>query len=256
MRKDADRQGEGFQLAKNNIYDLAGRRVVIAGGGGQIGQAIAARLQANGAAVEVWDLAFPEPCAGTSRQVDVTDPVAVGAAMDAAVAAMAGVDVLVYAVGATGPTKLTQDYSAEEWKRLIDINLNGAFNCIQSALRRFDPAASSHIVTIASIAGKDGNPLMAAYSAAKAGLIALTKSIGRELAHTKTRAHAIAPALIDTSLLDQMKPEVVAQNLAKIPMGRAGTPDEVAELAAWLISPGCTFTTGAVHDLSGGRATY
>lgn len=169
---------------------------------------------------------------------------------------MAGVDVLVYAVGATGPTRLTQEYSAEEWKRLIDINLNGAFNCIQSALRSFDPEASSHIVTIASIAGKDGNPLMAAYSAAKAGLIALTKSIGRELAHTKTRAHAIAPALIETGLLDQMRPEVVAQNLAKIPMGRAGTPDEVAELAAWLISPGCTFTTGAVHDLSGGRATY
>jgi len=243
-------------VAKSNIYDLGGRRVVIAGGGGQIGQSIASRLQEHGAAVEVWDLAFPEPCAGASRKVDVTDDTAVGAAMVAAVAAMGGVDALVYAVGATGPTKLTQDYAAEEWKRLIDINLNGAFNCIQYALRCFDPEAPSHVVTIASIAGKDGNPRMAAYSAAKAGLIALTKSIGRELAHTRTRAHAIAPALIDTRLLNQMNPEIVAQNLAKIPMGRAGTPDEVAELTAWLISPGCTFTTGAVHDLSGGRASY
>ncbi|SHF61129.1 3-oxoacyl-[acyl-carrier protein] reductase [Devosia limi DSM 17137] len=246
----------GFQLTKSNIYDLGGRRVVIAGGGGQIGQAIALRMQEHGAAVEVWDLTFPGPCSGTARRVDVTDAAAVGAAMDAAVAAMGGVDALVYAVGATGPTKLTQQYTADEWKRLIDINLNGAFNCIQSALECFDAEAPSHIVTIASIAGKEGNPRMAAYSAAKAGLIALTKSVGRELAHTRTRTHAIAPALIDTNLLKQMKPEIVAQNMAKIPMGRAGTPGEVAELAAWLISPGCTFTTGAVHDLSGGRATY
>ncbi|RAH97351.1 3-oxoacyl-ACP reductase [Acuticoccus sediminis] len=237
-------------------FDLTGRRAVITGGGGCIGAAVAERMAALGADVEVWDLKAPDEWATRSRIVDVTDAEAVHRAMDAAAAKLGGLDVLVCAAGITGPTRPASTYSAAEWRRVLDINLDGTFYCVNAALRHMEPDRRSDIVCLASIAGKDGNPGMAAYSAAKAGVIAMVKSIGRELALTQIRTHAIAPALIETGLLEQMDAATVAANLAKIPMGRAGTPGEVAELAAWLMSSGCSFTTGAVHDLSGGRATY
>tara|TARA_R110002020_G_scaffold66473_13_gene174736 strand:+ start:815 stop:1549 length:735 start_codon:yes stop_codon:yes gene_type:complete len=239
-----------------NQYALDGRRVIVAGGGGDIGLAIARGLVRAGSRVEIWDIAPCQDWTGDSSIVDVTDPEAVHQTMAAAANRLGGLDTLVYAVGATGPTLAAQHYDSTTWMRVIDINLNGAFHCAHAALAHMDPNVRGDIVNIASIAGKDGNPRMAAYSAAKAGLIAMTKSIGRELAHTRIRTHAIAPALIATRLLEQMSPEAVEENRNKIPMRRTGTPDEVAELAAWLISPGCTFSTGAVHDLSGGRATH
>ncbi|WP_417583132.1 SDR family NAD(P)-dependent oxidoreductase [Pelagibacterium sp.] len=241
---------------QRNGYDLGGRRAIVPGGAGEIGQAIARRLASCGAIVEIWDLALPAEWQKSGQIVDVTDPIAVSSAMANATQKMGGVDMLVYAAGITGPTEMTQNYQLDAWHRTLDVNLNGAFYCARAALAHFDPDQPAHIVVLASIAGKDGNPRMAAYSAAKAGLIAMTKSIGRELAHTQIRAHAIAPALIQTRLLDQMDAGTIQANRAKIPMGRTGTPDEVAELTAWLVSPGCTFSTGAVHDLSGGRATY
>ena len=237
-----------------NTYDLAGRRAVVTGGAGAIGRAVAERIAALGGRVEIWDLAIPEGMTG--RTVDVTDAPAVARAMEAAADALGGIDTLVCAAGITGPTKPARDYGAAEWRRVLAVNLDGTFHCVNAALALMDEARRGDIVCLASIAGKDGNPGMAAYSAAKAGVIAMVKSVGRELARTSIRAHAVAPALIETGLLAQMDAAVVAANLAKIPMGRAGTPEDVAELTAFLISPGCTFTTGAVHVLSGGRATY
>lgn len=239
-----------------NQYALEGRRAVVTGGSGDIGLAIAHCFARAGVRVEIWDIVASSEWDGPARLVDVTDAAAVDDAMAQAAERLGGIDALVYAAGATGPTQLTGSYDEAAWMRIIDVNLNGAFRCARAALQHMDPQSRADIVTLASIAGKDGNPKMAAYSAAKAGLIAMTKSIGREMAHTQIRTHAIAPALIQTRLLEQMDERTVEENRNKIPMRRVGTPDEVAELAAWLISPGCTFSTGAVHDLSGGRATY
>ncbi|WP_108661744.1 SDR family oxidoreductase [Acuticoccus kandeliae] len=239
-----------------NTYDLTGRRAVVAGGGGAIGGAIARRFAELGVAVEVWDLALPEAWRDRGRVVDVTDAAAVTDAMKAAADTLGGLDILVYAAGITGPTRTVRDYETADWLRTLDINLNGAFYCARAALQHMRPDQPGHIIMLASIAGKEGNPAMSAYSAAKAGVIALTKSLGKELAQTGIRAHAIAPALIETSLLAQMDEATVKLNLSKIPMGRPGSAEDVAELSAWLASPGCNFSTGAVHDLSGGRATY
>ncbi|KAB0268070.1 SDR family oxidoreductase [Microvirga brassicacearum] len=243
---------------RENSYDLAGRLAVITGGAGQIGSAIAKIFSRSGAKVEIWDRHEPAAAEGVLRfrAVDVTDPGSVSRAMAEAARDLGGVDLLVNAAGVTGPTKNVADYSPAEWQLTLSVNLTSVFYCSHAALQVMDRSRSGRIINIASVAGKDGNPGMAAYSAAKAGVIAFSKALGKELGTTQIRVHSIAPALIETGLLRQMDPEMVAANFAKIPMGRAGTPKEVAELAAWLASDGCSFSTGAVHDLSGGRATY
>ncbi|AML50433.1 hypothetical protein RC74_03370 [Falsihalocynthiibacter arcticus] len=244
-----------------NTYDLNGRHAVVTGGSGEIGLAIAKRLLSCGASVDIWDMApapssYPLSAQATHQFVDITNPDAVMAAMKATAHDANAIDILINSAGITGPVNSIKEYDLNNWHKTLDVNLNGAFYCTKAALMHMEPQRRGHIISLASIAGKEGNPGMAAYSVAKAGIIAMTKSLGRELASTQIRVHAIAPALIKTNLLLQMKPETVAQNLAKIPLGHAGRVEDVAELAAWLVSTGCRFSTGAVHDLSGGRATY
>ena len=241
---------------KQNTYDLTGCHAIVTGGAGEIGQAIADRLASSGAHVEVWDLSANQTSHLRSRIVDITDYQGVVKAMESYFQEVGSINILVNSAGITGHTADIKDCNIEDWQKTLDVNLNGSFYCTKAALKYMEPKCSGRIISLASIAGKEGNPGMAAYSAAKAGVIAMTKALGRELADTEIRVHAIAPALIQTKLLKQMAPEVVAKNLTKIPLGRAGTVDEVAELATWLASPGCSFSTGAIHDLSGGRATY
>jgi 2-dehydro-3-deoxy-L-rhamnonate dehydrogenase (NAD+) len=231
--------------------DFTGRVAVVAGGCGGIGQAVRARLAAGGANVIVWDLAD-----GADARLDLTDEVAVNDAMKQLIERFGRIDVLVNAAGITGPTVNIEHYTFADWKRVLDVNLTATFLCCKAAVAPMRRQNSGRIVNLASIAGKEGNAGMTGYSAAKAAVIALTKSLGKELADTGIRVNAIAPAVIATELIKQMSADVLKGVLAKIPLGRPGQPEEVAALVAWLSSQECSFSTGAVFDLSGGRATY
>jgi 3-oxoacyl-[acyl-carrier protein] reductase len=241
------------------------RVAVVTGGAGGIGRAMAARLQRDGHCVALWDLdgnaatqaaaALPEGSA-IGLRVDVTDEACVAAAMRATLARFGALHVLVNSAGATGPVADVADCDLTSWQRCIDVNLRSVFLCSRAAVQPMLEAGFGRIVNLASIAGKEGNPQMSAYSAAKAGVIAFTKSMGKELALTPIRVNCIAPAVIETPLLAQMTPEALNASLAKIPMQRAGTADEAANLVAWLACDQCSFSSGATFDLSGGRATY
>ena len=231
--------------------DFTGHVAVVAGGCGGIGQAVRARLAAGGANVIVWDLAD-----GADTRLDLTDEGAVDNAMKQLIERFGRIDVLVNAAGITGPTVNIEHYTLADWKRVLDVNLTATFLCCKAAVAPMRRQNSGRIVNLASIAGKEGNAGMTGYSAAKAAVIALTKSLGKELADTGIRVNAIAPAVIATELIKQMSADVLKGVLAKIPLGRPGQPEEVAALVAWLSSQECSFSTGAVFDLSGGRATY
>jgi len=231
--------------------DFSGRIAVISGGCGGIGQAVRARLAAADATVIIWDVAE-----GADKRVDLTDETAVNHAMAQLLERFGRIDVLVNAAGITGPTVDIEHYSLSEWKRTLDVNLTSTFLCCRAAIAPMRQRNSGRIVNLASIAGKEGNAGMTGYSAAKAGVIALTKSLGKELAATEIRVNAIAPAVIATDLVKQMSDDAYRSVLAKIPLGRAGRPEEVAAMVAWLASDECSFSTGAVFDMSGGRATY
>jgi 3-oxoacyl-[acyl-carrier protein] reductase len=166
------------------------------------------------------------------------------------------IDIFVNSAGIAGPVANVCDYSLEDWHRVMDINLTGTFLCCRAAVAHMQKNNCGRIVNLASIAGKEGNPAQSAYSASKAGVIALTKSLGKELAKTEIRVNCIAPAMVATELLDQMTAEKRQENFSKIPMGRAGLPEEIASIVAWLSSDDCSFCTGTVFDASGGRATY
>jgi 2-dehydro-3-deoxy-L-rhamnonate dehydrogenase (NAD+) len=231
--------------------DLSGRIAVISGGCGGIGQAVRERLASLGAKVVVWDVAD-----GADARIDLTDEAVVNDAMARLLARFGRIDILVNAAGITGPTVNIEQYGLAEWRRVLDVNLTSTFLCCKAAVVPMRRQNAGRIVNLASIAGKEGNAAMTGYSAAKAGVIALTKSLGKELAGTEIRVNAIAPAVIATDLVKQMSDEAYRAVLAKIPIGRAGRPEEVAALVTWLASDECSFSTGAVFDLSGGRATY
>lgn len=246
-----------------NQLDFQGRHAVITGGATGLGYAIAQRLLASGGRVTLWDrdLAAVQAAAlqlganAAAVVVDVSDAASVASAVQQTLA-VAPVDALVNSAGITGPNTKLADYPVDAWRQVIDVNLNGVFLCCREWTPHMTTRPWARIVNIASVAGKEGNPNASAYSASKAGVIALTKSLGKELATTGVRVNCVTPAAVKTAIFAQMSPEHIAFMLSKIPMGRFGTPDEVAAMVAWLCTEDCAFSTGAVFDLSGGRATY
>src|SRR6202050_4796837 len=243
---------------------FAGRCGVVTGGVSGIGAGIAARLASEGARLSLWDrdagtLGDTQARSrGTTHTaaVDVADADAVRDAAAETVRAMGRIDILVASAGITGPNATVADYPIDAWNRVMDVNLNGVFYCNRAVVPYMQKSGYGRIVNIASIAGKEGNPNASAYSASKAGVIALTKSLGKELAATEIRVNCVAPAAVKTPIFDQMTPQQVDWMLSKIPIGRFGGIDEVASLVCWLASDECSFSTGAVFDVSGGRATY
>jgi 2-dehydro-3-deoxy-L-rhamnonate dehydrogenase (NAD+) len=242
-----------------------GMTAVVTGGASGIGLGVAQRIAAEGGRVSVWDndparlkAAIAEIGAGSARadRVDVSDPSAVERATLAAVAEMGHIDALVCSAGVAGQNHHVINYPIDEWKRVFDININGLFYCNRFVGKLMKERGYGRIVNIASIAGKEGNPTACAYSASKAAVIGLTKSLGKELAKDGVTVNAVAPAVIDTPILQQADAQHIAYMRSKIPMERFGTVEEAAALICWLASRECSFSTGAVFDLSGGRATY
>lgn len=241
-----------------------GRTAVVTGAASGIGRDVARRLLAEGARVSLWDLnatalfaAAAELGIPDSQAVDTAAEDAVDAAMKRSVDALGGrLDILVASAGVTGPNSAVKDYPASEWRRVVDINLNGVFYCNRAAVRAMERSDYGRIVNVASVAGKEGNPNASAYSASKAAVIALTKSLGKETATSGIRVNCITPAAIKTALFDQMTAEHIEFMLSKIPQGRFGKIEEVTAMICWLASEECSFSTGAVFDLSGGRTTY
>jgi len=251
-----------------NRIDLEGRRAIVTGGASGIGRAVCERFARSGARVAVWDLnaeaasqaaaALPAVAAGAHAgvAVDVSDEAGVAAAMAQTTAAFGGLDLLVASAGITGPNTTTWEYPPAEWRRVMDVNINGVFLCNRAAVPAMLKNGYGRIVNIASIAGKEGNPNASAYSTSKAAVIGLTKSIGKELAKTGIRVNCITPAAVRTPIFDQMTQQHIDFMLSKIPMARFGLVEEIAAIVAWLCSEECSFSTGAVFDVSGGRAVY
>jgi len=250
-----------------NQLDLNGRQAVVTGGAAGIGLAVTQRLLASGAAVTWWDrdpAAMAEAAASISRAggavqpvvVDVGDHASVVQAVRQTLTQQSTIDVLVNCAGITGPNVKLWDYPPEQWLQVMQVNLNGLFYCCREVAPLMRKQNYGRIVNIASVAGKEGNPNASAYSASKAAVIALTKSLGKELADTGVRVNCVTPAAVKTAIFDQMSAEHIAFMLSKIPMARFGEPEEIAAMVAWLCTEECSFSTGAVFDLSGGRATY
>ena len=248
-----------------NRIDLEGRFAVITGGAAGIGLATAQRMAASGARVAVWDRdqAAGQQAVATlpgeghlAVALDVASEGDVAAAAKKTIEAFGAIDVLVCSAGITGPNKTVADYGFDDWRKVFDVNMHGVFLCNRAVLPSMMERDYGRIVNIASIAGKEGNPNASAYSASKAAVIGLTKSLGKELARTGIRVNCITPAAVRTGIFDQMTQQHIDFMLSKIPMNRFGTVDEMAGMIAWLASEDCSFSTGAVFDLSGGRAVY
>lgn len=236
---------------------MAERRIaVVTGGAKGIGAAVADRLEQDGLTAVVWDIAAPADGARRHLACDVSDERSVADALATTEREHGPVTVLVNNAGLTGPSTTVADTSLAQWQKVQAINLTGTFLCSRAVAAAMLPRGYGRIVNIASLAGKEGTPTLSAYSAAKAGVIAFTKAHGKELAGSGILVNAVAPAAIETDLLQQMSAETVATMVAKSPLKRLGTVSELAELVAWLASERCSFSTGAVFDLSGGRATY
>lgn len=247
-----------------NQLDFKGRHAVVTGGATGLGYAIAARLIASGGSVTLWDRdaaavqrAAQVLGAGThAMDVDVALHESVRQAVRSTLQHTQRIDALVNSAGITGPNTKVWDYPVDAWRQVIEVNLNGLFHCCREVVPLMRQAGYGRIVNIASVAGKDGNPNASAYSASKAAVMALTKSLGKELADTGVRVNCVTPAAVRTAIFEQMSEQHIQFMLSKIPMGRFGTPEEVAALVGWLCTEECSFSTGAVFDLSGGRSTY
>ena len=244
-----------------NRIDLDKRVAVITGGARGIGFATAERLTASGARAALWDLDGAETASkrlagALGCAVDVTDAASVAAALAETERRLGPVDILVTSAGITGPNTTVSEYTPDAWRKVIEVDLTGVFLCCRAVVPGMQRRNYGRIVNIASIAGKEGNPNASAYSAAKAGVIALTKSLGKELARSDIRVNCVTPAAVKTEMFAQMTQQHIDYMLSKIPMGRFGLVEEIAAMIAWLASEECSFTTGGVFDLSGGRATY
>ena len=245
-----------------NQLDLKGRHAVVTGGASGIGFAIAQRLAACGATAMIWDLdekagrTAAAALSGRSVVADVTEWDSVANAVQETLKAVPAIDILINNAGITGPNLTLWDYPLDAWKQVFAVNTHGVFHCCRAVVPLMRERNYGRIVNIASVAGKDGNPNASAYSASKAAVIALTKSLGKELAVTAIRVNCVTPAAVRTPMFAQMTQAHIDYMLSKIPLGRFGEPHEIAALVAWLASEECSFSTGAVFDLSGGRSTY
>jgi 3-oxoacyl-[acyl-carrier protein] reductase len=246
-----------------NKLDLLGRVSVITGGSGAIGVAIAKRFVESGAKVVLWDInaeavnaAAQKVGAALASRVDVTDPASIADAARDAHAKLGSIDVLVNSAGINGTTGPVETYPIDVWRQVLEINLTGVFLCCRETIPYLRKVRNGRIVNLSSMGGKDGNPNQGAYGASKAGVIAFTKSLGKELAETEIRVNCVTPAAIESEMFFKMPQAQQTFVLEKIPMRRLGRPDEVAAMVAWLSTEDCSFSTGAAFDLSGGRATY
>jgi 3-oxoacyl-[acyl-carrier protein] reductase len=245
-----------------NEIDLAGRHAVVTGGASGIGLAIAERLVGSGAEITIWDRKedtgrmAAATLGGHAVAVDVSDPAQVERAVAQTVDGAAVIDILINNAGITGPNAPLWDYPPDAWENVFAVNVHGMFHCCRAVVPLMRARGYGRIVNLSSVAGKEGNPNASAYSASKAAVIALTKSLSKELADTGIRVNCITPAAVRTAIFDQMSQAHIDFMLAKIPLGRFGETREIAALVAWLASEECSFSTGAVFDLSGGRATY
>jgi 2-dehydro-3-deoxy-L-rhamnonate dehydrogenase (NAD+) len=233
-----------------------GSVALVTGGASGIGAAIAGRLLREGAKVATFDLAANGPDGALTLAGDVRDSQQIQAAVEAAESELGPLSILVCSAGVTGESLRTVQVSDEEWRRVLAINADGTFFANRAVIPGMTERDYGRIVNIASIAGKEGNPMAAAYSSSKAAVIALTKAIGKDLAGTNVLVNCVAPAVIETPLLAGMSEEHIRYMVEKIPMGRLGGVEEVAALVCWLASDECSFSTGATYDISGGRAVY
>jgi 2-dehydro-3-deoxy-L-rhamnonate dehydrogenase (NAD+) len=250
-------------MTPGTVRGLQGQTAIVTGGVRGIGLGIARRLAREGCRVVIWDrdiTVFDAQNAGFSpahlQPVDVSDPVSVQGAYDQTRAAVGDVQILVNNAGINGPVLPVTDYPLDAWSRVLAVNLNGVFYCTKAALPHMKAAGYGRIVNVASAAGKEGVPGIAAYAASKHGVVGFTKSLSRELAESGVLVNCIAPVMTETDLMKEMTSEHIAASKAKIPMGRFLQIDEIAAMVAWVASPECSFTTGFTFDLSGGRANY
>lgn len=247
-----------------NKYDLDGQVAVVTGGAQGIGAAIAHRLATDGARVAIWDFddvkagATADTVPGHARafHADVTDWTSVEAAREATLDAFGSIEILVNSAGIAGPVAAIEDYGTDVWNQVMAVNLTGTFHTNKAVIPTMKSQGYGRIVNIASIAGKEGNPKATHYAASKAGVIGFTKAIGKEVATHDIAINCITPAVANTSILEQVTQEFIDFMLSKIPKGRFVEVEEIANMVAWLASRECSFTTGAVFDISGGRATY
>ena len=251
-----------MERKKMNSYDFKNQVAVVTGGANGIGFSVAERLSKSGASVKIWDLDIEaaqtaaETINAEAVECDITDWISVQNATETSINNSKKIDILVNSAGIAGPNDTVVDYDNKAWDRIISVNLTGTYYVNKAVVSHMKANGYGRIVNIASVAGKDGNPNASAYSASKAGVIALTKSLGKELADSNIAVNCVTPAAARTAIFDQMSQEHIDYMLSKIPRGRFVEVKEISSMIAWMVSAENSFTTGAVFDLSGGRSTY